>query len=728
MTGKDQDSPNSPWLYELLLETMFCGNTLEIGLDAPQMVPLLRNERIPASFLQTKSPKPLQEIVDDSYDNLILPNFLDFAPPKHLDEIIRQIARICRNRVYAIVSSPDYPHLRSGKAKTSKPRAWWETQFFKLGFQRIPEATRRLSPDACLRSQYNTILLLEKIGEKAPSHPLRASHLKEDIARADQYAFAAQRIRPNDTVLHRCSTQDDSATIITSLSRCRSVSTNPTLKQSSENKFNFAIVHLAEQKLDSLTTMHEDLLPGGRLIAIIPPPSKQVATQEPNRVSRLNSFLQKLPHPLLLEDVHTQRTHSPANELGDIQKANKTSGRYHIHSFDTTILSCMKAPVETNTTPYTETVFPDPQTAKSNPFSYSQHYENPWLVHSMVTFGFRAQSESLLDKFAQEALATSKANSADHGAALCVSIYRGLETDSNAFLDQSADYEKQVDAYCRYPNKNPHVLRWKVSLRFALGKAHASIGQFDQARTQFEKCIRYDPLHFSPHLATKTSEAHFLIGWIHLFSNKPAAAKRAWKRGVSFGDRLLETNMETILVTRDNPNRFDVGDGVREFILAFENVALCVNGINFLNQRTHRRFGLNEILNAFHIERRYKKASYKEDLEGINSSQSLRLSDLIKRLAKKRSQSIAIYGTGEIGTLLAKQLRSNSFNLIAGINSSATSGETLAGAPVILPEDSPSLAIDTVIIASQAYKREMTDKLKQSYSAKNTPSPTILSW
>jgi len=46
---------------------------------------------------------------------------------------------------------------------------------------------------------------------------------------------------------------------------------------------------------------------------------------------------------------------------------------------------------------------------------------------------------------------------------------------------------------------------------------------------------------------------------------------------------LLKTTVNEILINRDFPNRFHHGDGVREYTIAWDNIARCANGIHLLN-------------------------------------------------------------------------------------------------------------------------------------------------
>lgn len=210
---------------------------------------------------------------------------------------------------------------------------------------------------------------------------------------------------------------------------------------------------------------------------------------------------------------------------------------------------------------------------------YSEYYENPWIVHSLLHVGYRIESPFLLKSLAQNVLLKSSPRSADRGAALCVLLYRGMEGDVGA--DGSIrSLIKKIEDYLVPSRSNLHVHRWRISLTHGVGLLQMRRGDFDSALIYFSRCVSLDPFAFGVHLATKTTESYFLAGWIEWCRGSGAEAIRWWKEGLVFGNRLLSVPMRHILINPDFPNLFDRGDGLREYILALESLAKCANGLH----------------------------------------------------------------------------------------------------------------------------------------------------
>jgi hypothetical protein len=137
-----------------------------------------------------------------------------------------------------------------------------------------------------------------------------------------------------------------------------------------------------------------------------------------------------------------------------------------------------------------------------------------------------------------------------------------------------------------------------------MGLLHVRSGRHARAREWFERCAASDPLAFSVHLTTKTTEALFWSGWLAFTAGDRAGAESAWKQGLAFGDRLTQRPLAETFMQPDAPNLFDYGDGMRELIYALENVARCANGIHclrLLEQGVSVRWDL--IHNCFRFQR-----------------------------------------------------------------------------------------------------------------------------
>ena len=168
-----------------------------------------------------------------------------------------------------------------------------------------------------------------------------------------------------------------------------------------------------------------------------------------------------------------------------------------------------------------------------------------------------------------------------------------------ASLTDGDGYE--IDNYLSHPSKNPHYLRWEISLLYARALLYQTSGDFENAIRQYEKCAALDALKFSPHLCTKTTEAAYSAGVLLLSKGKVNRAGKAWKRGMVIGAQLLKSTWSDIVVNEKTPNRFGLGDGLRETMVSIDNVNRCANGLYFL------RFGFGRTGLLLGVEDSFRK-------------------------------------------------------------------------------------------------------------------------
>lgn len=127
-------------------------------------------------------------------------------------------------------------------------------------------------------------------------------------------------------------------------------------------------------------------------------------------------------------------------------------------------------------------------------------------------------------------------------------------------------------------------LRWKVSLLFIKAKLLQALGHLVQAKMAFIDCASLDGRTFGIHLASKTTEAWFTAGKLAYATGDHEEARACWARGVEFGAVLLSVTSDDILINRSFPNRFNHGDGVREYTVSWDNIARCANGLHILKR------------------------------------------------------------------------------------------------------------------------------------------------
>jgi SAM-dependent methyltransferase len=310
----------------------------------------------------------------------------------------------------------------------------------------------------------------------------------------------------------------------------------------------------------------------------------------------------------------------------------------------------MKSPL-VDDCPYQERVFPNILSSGHPSIDHVKNFQNPWLVYAMQNVSYRLKNPNALRYLADKVLETFPLGSNDRAAAICVKGYSLLNErlknsrDNNQIL---SDIQDVIDL----PIDNLMALRWRVSLQFLAGKINQALGHLTEAKKNYIACFGNDINEFGIHLATKTTEAIFLAGKLAYQEGKLNESQKLWKLGVSYGEKLLQINLKDILINQDHPNRFNYGDGVREYTLAWDNLAKCANGINLLqsgvgvnssNLDSSFRFE-NEVLNKDLLENRQELATRSKLLEQTTTELDLANAEL-----KTRTQEL-VHNRQELAT------------------------------------------------------------------------------
>lgn len=175
-----------------------------------------------------------------------------------------------------------------------------------------------------------------------------------------------------------------------------------------------------------------------------------------------------------------------------------------------------------------------PDCALPNIIAFQRDYLDASVVRLIVADGLRLHSVPLRRQLARQVMADTPADSADHGAALCVLLYDPVALhgeDRSVLLEAAARYIETGPA-------NPTVLRWQVSITFAVAVAHHAAGELQQAALLYQRVLTFDVLAFSPLLGTKTTTAAARLGWIRFGRGDHAGARSAWAQGLDEARRL----------------------------------------------------------------------------------------------------------------------------------------------------------------------------------------------
>jgi SAM-dependent methyltransferase len=174
----------------------------------------------------------------------------------------------------------------------------------------------------------------------------------------------------------------------------------------------------------------------------------------------------------------------------------------------------------------------------TNMGAFARDYDNPWLVSSVIYPGVRTTSKQLLRELATREVEQSQPASPDRGGVLCVLGYQYLEAGDFAALDRVIE---EIKKFFQAEASNAHHIRWKISLKFLLGRIYMEKGNRAAARESFLSCANEDCLQFGPTLGTKIIEALFWHGWLLLQDKMQPEALASWQRGLVEAERILKS-------------------------------------------------------------------------------------------------------------------------------------------------------------------------------------------
>jgi len=188
-----------------------------------------------------------------------------------------------------------------------------------------------------------------------------------------------------------------------------------------------------------------------------------------------------------------------------------------------------------------------------NIIAFQRDYLDASVVRLIVAIGLRLESAVLRRDLARRTMQEVPEASADYGAALCVLLYDPVTLSGGG-------REELIAAAHRYivlPAINPTMLRWQVSLAFAVAGLQQSSGDLLQAAALYEQVLGFDVLAFSALLGTKTTTAAARLGWIRFGAGDVAGARQAWARGLEEARRLsLHTAWSEVIGDPDAPETF----------------------------------------------------------------------------------------------------------------------------------------------------------------------------
>ena len=549
-------------------------------------------------------------------------------------------------------------------------RAWVEQIVLENGFRKHP-LRHLIQPYEAIEREFPFVLCFERISESGEvfdgqagnealreSDPTRSSSRLSDGLLA-RYELAAALIRPWDTVLdldcgngggthllHRASRggrfiaiNDDAAAIQYAHEHFAAKPVEfhhrnqvELLAGMADGAVDLVICSalLADpDAVDSLLPeMNRLLAPGGRLVFALNPDMPGEGKFIP---------FDKLESDFICEAAYRLCGNDDMGAARSLQKVSLLG--LPGSDADAWIIVAMKNPLAAPAAPYRETAFRHVAEGGMAPvLKYPDFYEQPWILHSLVHAGIRLNSPGDLTEAAWHLLLDSPETSAEAGAALCLLLYRAIEGTLVGVISR-AELVQQAERYLQIAGANAHQLRWQVSLAYALGQLAMRDGELGLARLRFGAVAEMDVYQWGPSLATKTTEAIFLAGWLAWCANDLKDCEFFWKRGIEFGKQLLAHPLEETLLNAEFPSLFDYGDGMRELVYALENVTMCTNGLHALRLREQ---GISTrpdlIFNTFRTqrdsrERLLRQAQFRvgklcRDIDGVRTELSQRTNEL----------------------------------------------------------------------------------------------------
>lgn len=355
----------------------------------------------------------------------------------------------------------------------------------------------------------------------------------------------------------------------------------------------FETLEHVEQPTKLLQEFFRLLSPGGRVIVSVPNDWSDETGEDPNpyhlHVYDWNRLKTELSASFILEDAYAQTaSQCKVSDKGGIWERRPRSLN-SVALLDNPpqdcewwLMTAMKSPLE-GTQPYQEKVFANIASSGHPSIRYTEFFQNPWLMYAMVNSSYRQKNPVALEALANSVMASMPDSTNDYAAALCVKAYSVLG-HSLAARGEIEGVLSKIEQITSLPPKDPMRSRWKVSLLFVKGKLLHTLGHMEKAKEAFIDCAAIDVREFGIHLATKTTEALYLAGKIAHMLGDERDARLNWQNGIAYGDVLLGASLDDILISREHPNRFNHGDGIREYTVAWDNIARCANGIHLLNR------------------------------------------------------------------------------------------------------------------------------------------------
>jgi ubiquinone/menaquinone biosynthesis C-methylase UbiE len=606
------------------------------GVDVSDVVIARSSQRIAGRFIQgSVLSLPFQH---GSFDTVISTNCLEHLAPSDVPAALAELYRVARRSVFRRIATTQDRNCHG--QLTVEDRGWWETRCFEAGFRKHPAYYILNDYEALNQDGGQICVLLEKTPAngivrfpRALLDQRRGLHmdmLRDTGERSDahviRYQWACRSIKPGDRVLDAACGLGYGARLVQHLSRAKEIVgidaspyaidyANACFAGSNDDatfrlgQLPDALSSLADGSFDVVVSFetlehvgdpaallrefHRLLVPGGRVVVSVPNDWSDETGRDPNpyhlQVYDYARLSRELGAQFIVEEAFAQTaSQCKIRSRGGIWEKRARAMRKIDLGADPPpdcewwLMVAMKSPISAGPG-YRERVFANLAGTGHPSIGYAQSFRSPWLMNAMVNVSHRLRNGVELTRLAAQVMDWAPTQSNDHAAALCVTAYQVLGRRPKGTAEVLGVIS-HIEALVANPPSGAMGLRWKVSLLFVKARLLQTLGRLAEARRAFEECGRMDVAAFGIHLSTKVTEAWFQAGKIACAQGDAAAARSCWEQGVEYGNVLLSSSLDEILINRAFPNLFNHGDGVREYTLAWDNIARCANGLHLLRR------------------------------------------------------------------------------------------------------------------------------------------------
>ncbi|SIS52863.1 class I SAM-dependent methyltransferase [Insolitispirillum peregrinum] len=493
------------------------------------------------------------------------------------------------DRLRDMLATPSVLVLAAGGHARPPVEQW----LFKTGWRRHPTSVTVASYPALQEDRLPDVVLYQRSPAATPwpvgEQP--ADKLRDGSSRADadlvRYALAAQSVRPGDCVVV-CSCgagygaamiaaqaaagqvigidSDASAVAYASAHYARPGLSyqqgDPALLEQSPDASVDLVVAMDTLALTAdwqavLQTFRRILKPDGRLIVSVPDQSSADSTQQGFDWATLNDGLSA---HFIVEARYLQAAPGGVK----LQRSPRLLQQVALDSAtesDWIIAVASVNPLEDGAARRDDFRHPAFTSAlAANPLpviDFVAGYDNPYLYRPLVQMGERLKDNNRLYRLACLAMELSRSGSVDQGAALCVAGYQALEHRNGQVIGQLLPYLLgYVEETADQALNNPHLVRWRLSIAFLIGRLFSLRGEDQQALDWFRQAAAMDWAPFSPLLATKAIAACFHAATLLLAREQDSEAKALFQRGLEISLHALAQPSQAIIGSVEAPIPF----------------------------------------------------------------------------------------------------------------------------------------------------------------------------